>query len=80
VTKAVPPPPAAPGGHATAAQLAQIETIIGDANFDRAMKWMVKEGWLKEGESITRLSETRAKRIINQSASWLRAIGAGGAK
>ncbi len=69
-------PPVSSGGYATPAQVAKLQEIIGDAHFDRAMAWMVKEGWLKTGESMFRLTETRANRVIKQSASWLRAIGA----
>jgi hypothetical protein len=68
------------GAYISAATAAKVEELVGP-HFDRAMAWFVKEKWLVEGESILRLTETRALRILKQSASWLRAIGAeGGAK
>lgn len=79
-----PPAPSAPSAPATGlvtpATAAALEELIGP-HFDKAMAWLVKEKWLAEGESILRLTETRAQRIVKQSKSWLRAIGAeGGAK
>ena len=68
------------GAYITPATAAKLEALVGP-HFDKAMVWFVKEKWLAEGESILRLTETRAQRILKQASSWLRAIGAeGGAK
>lgn len=78
----VPTPPATAkpaSGFVTPQTAAALEELIGP-NFDRAMAWFVKEKWLAEGESILRLTETRAQRIVKQAKSWLRAIGAEVAK
>lgn len=66
-------------GLVTPATAAALETLIGE-HFEKAMAWFVKEKWLAEGESILRLTEARALRILKQSKSWLRAIGAEVAK
>ncbi len=74
----LPTPPAAPkpaSGLVTPASASALEELIGP-HFDKAMAWFVKEKWLVEGESVLRLTETRAQRIVKQSKSWLRAIGA----
>ena len=68
------------GAYISPATAAKVEELVGP-HFEKAMAWFVKEKWLAEGESILRLTETRAQRILKQASSWLRAIGAeGGAK
>lgn len=74
------PAPAKPApGPVTPETAAALERVIGD-HYDKAMAWFLKEKWLSEGESILRLTETKAQRVVKQSQSWLRAIGAEEAK
>lgn len=58
--------------------VAQVEQAIGE-HAVAAVNWMVKEGWLKQGQPLSQLSDARARRIIKQSASFIRAV-AGGAQ
>jgi hypothetical protein len=51
----------------------QLEQAIGE-HAVAAHKWMLKEGWLKHGQSMANLSPTRAQRVIKQSASFIRAV------
>ena len=51
----------------------RLEAAIG-AQAVEAGKWLVKEGWLKAGEGLAQLSETRANRILKQTASFMRAV------
>lgn len=74
-----PAPAVTPGSLITPQTAAQLEIVIGP-NFDKAMAWFLKEKWLAEGESLLRLSEAKARRVINNQASWLRVIGAEVAK
>ena len=52
----------------------QVEDAIGTAG-PSAVAWMLKEGWLQKGQGLESLTEPRAKRIIRQRDSFLRAIG-----
>jgi hypothetical protein len=52
----------------------KVVIAIGD-QLDGALAWMVKNGWLVKGQGLEALTEPRAKRIINQRDSFLRAIG-----
>ena len=56
----------------------KIENAIGE-HAVAAGKWLLAEGWLKPGQSLANLSETRAKRIVLQRDSFIRAL-TGGAK
>jgi hypothetical protein len=70
-----------PGYAATAQTLPdelarKVEEAIGAQNLDKAFAWMVKEGWLTAEQHIIHLPEARAKRILKQTAGFLKAIGA----
>lgn len=55
--------------------VSQLEAAIGE-HAVAATTWMLKEGWLQKGQGLASLTPARAKRIINQRDSFLRAIGA----
>lgn len=76
---AVPPTAAT---RATVEELKKLQAVVEpiDGCFGLAMAWFVKEGWLIDGEPITHLSSVKVKRVLNNTASWLRAIGAKGGK
>ena len=56
--------------------VARLEEAIGEHAMV-AGKWLVKEGWIKPGESLANLSEARAQRILKQTASFIRAVTGG---
>ena len=51
----------------------KLEAAIG-AHAVVAGKWLIKEGWLKDGEGLAQLSDARANRILKQTASFIRAV------
>lgn len=62
-----------PTGGLSADLVQQVENAIGEHAII-AVNWFVKEGWLKAGQPLSALTEARAKRIINQRESFIRAI------
>ncbi len=75
---ATPEPPKAPAAAPVAElpdeMVTRIEAAIGGDHAVAAIKWLIKEGWLKHGEGLAQLSEARANRILKQTASFLRAV------
>ena len=53
--------------------VSQITELLGD-NIDLAYAWMIRHGWLKDGETLDKLSATNQARIIKQAATFIRAI------
>jgi hypothetical protein len=54
----------------------QVEKSISE-HAVAAGKWMLKEGWLQAGQGLDSLTEARAKRIIKNRESFIRAITEG---
>lgn len=66
---------AAPTGTQLPEQLVRdVEAAIGE-HAVAAVTWMIKEGWLASGQGLEFLTEARARRIIKQRDSFLRAVG-----
>lgn len=67
------PAPAAPAAELPADVLAKLEAALAD-NAIPAHKWMLKNGWLKPGESIANITLSRAQSVLNRTAAFLRAV------
>lgn len=52
----------------------QVANAIGADHLAAAQAWMVKEGWIKAGQNYALMSETRARRILNNPGAFIRAI------
>lgn len=63
-----------PNGGLPSELVKELEDAIGDHG-PQAIAWMLKEGWLQKGQDLSALPEARARRVIKQRDSFLRAIG-----
>jgi len=61
------------GGITTETVTALMESI-GEENMETAFAWLLKQGWLKEGEAITALSQKHAQMILNKSDAFLKKV------
>ena len=68
--------PSPVGGQLTDQLVVGVEQAIGEHAI-AAVAWMRKEGWLQKGQGLASLTEARAKRIIKQRDSFMRAIVGG---
>ena len=71
--------PAAPvaSGKSLDELVAELELAIGEHG-PAAHKWMVANGWLKEGQGLAALGERKMIRVINQRESFIRSLTNGG--